>query len=100
MARFWYGKAADKSPNIGRLYHHLAILARPYTLQQLSLYTRSLICIIPFESAKGSIRTLFNPILEGRESSYHRSSFMEIIFIKAHGLLFTDGSKKEFAACV
>jgi len=100
VARFWYGKAADKSPNIGRLYHHLAILARPYTLQQLSLYTRSLICIIPFESAKGSIRTLFNPILEGRESSYHRSSFMEIIFIKAHGLLFTDGSKKEFAACV
>jgi len=100
VARFWYGKAADKSPNIGRLYHHLAILARPYTLQQLSLYTRSLTCIIPFESAKGSIMTLFNPILEGKESAHHRPSSMEIIFIKAHGLLFTGGSMKEFAECV
>ncbi|MCJ1251472.1 hypothetical protein MMC30_008705, partial [Trapelia coarctata] len=100
VARFWYEKAADKSPNVGRLYYHLAILARPGTLQQLSLYTCSLTCIIPFESAKGSIRTLFNPILEGRESSYHRSSLMEIIFVKAHGLLFTDGSMKEFDGCV
>ncbi|MCJ1395728.1 hypothetical protein MMC18_008614 [Xylographa bjoerkii] len=100
VARFWYGKAADKSPNVGRLYHHLAILARPYTLQQLSLYTRSLTCIVPFESAKGSIMTLFNPILEGRESAYHRSSSMETVFIKAHGLLFTGGSMHEFLDCV
>ena len=100
VARFWYGKAADKSPNVGRLYHHLAILARPYTLQQLSLYTRSLTCIIPFESAKGSIMTLFKPILEGKESAHHRSSSMEVIFIKAHGLLFTGGSMKEFTDCV
>ncbi|MCJ1473953.1 hypothetical protein MMC13_002609 [Lambiella insularis] len=100
VARFWYGKAADKSPNVGRLYHHLAILARPYTLQQLSLYTRSLTCIVPFESAKGSIMTLFSPILEGRESAYHRSSSMETLFIKAHGLLFTGGSMQEFNICV
>ena len=63
VARFWYNKAADKSPNVGRLYHHLAILARPYTLEQLRLYLRSLTCISPFESAKGSIRTLFIPIM-------------------------------------
>jgi len=100
VARFWYGKAADKSPNVGRLYHHLAILARPYTLQQLSLYTRSLTCIIPFESAKGSIMTLFSPVLEGKESAHHRSSSMEVVFIKAHGLLFTGGSIKDFTECV
>lgn len=45
VARFWYNKAADKSPNIGRLYHHRAILARPYSLEQLSLYLRSLTCV-------------------------------------------------------
>ena len=47
VARFWYSKAADRTPKVGRLYHHLAILARPYTLQQLSLfiYTRSLTCV-------------------------------------------------------
>ncbi|MCJ1405751.1 hypothetical protein MMC11_008981, partial [Xylographa trunciseda] len=100
VARFWYGKAADKSPNVGRLYHHLAILARPYTLQQLSLYTRSLTCIVPFESAKGSIMTLFNPILEGRESAYHRTSSMETVLIKAHGILFTGGSVQDFTSCV
>ena len=63
VARFWYNKAADKSPNRGRLYHHLAILAPPYTREQLSLYLRSLICVIPSESARGNIMTLFNPIM-------------------------------------
>ena len=89
VARFWYNKAADKSPTVGRLYHHLAILARPYTLEQLSLYTRSLTCVTPFESAKGSILTLFNPVLSGKESHYRRSNSLETTFIKAHGLLFT-----------
>ncbi|CAD6581792.1 MAG: hypothetical protein ASARMPREDX12_000668 [Alectoria sarmentosa] len=91
VARFWYNKAADKSPNVGRLYHHLAILARPYTLEQLSLYTRSLTCVTPFESAKGSIMTLFNPILNGKDSVTRRSSSFETIFIRAHGILFTKG---------
>ena len=89
VARFWYNKAADKSPNIGRLYHHLAILARPFTLEQLSLYTRSL--TTPFESAKGSVMTLFNPILNDKQSATRRSSSFETIFIRAHGLLFTKG---------
>lgn len=98
VARFWYNKAADKSPNVGRLYHHLAILARPYTIEQLSLYARSLTCVTPFESAKGSIMTLFNPILSDNESAIRRSFFFETTFIKAHGILFTkrptDSSKR------
>ena len=44
--------------------------------------------------------TLFNPILEGRESAYHRSSSMETIFIKAHGILFTGGNMSDFVICV
>ncbi|MCJ1393412.1 hypothetical protein MMC18_006286 [Xylographa bjoerkii] len=86
VARFWYGKAANKSPRVGRLYHHLSILARPYTLQQLSLYTRSLTRIVPFESAKGSITTLFNPILDGWDSTYHRPSSIETISKKSREL--------------
>ncbi|KAF8249140.1 hypothetical protein K440DRAFT_544295 [Wilcoxina mikolae CBS 423.85] len=38
VARFWYSKAVDKTPYVGRLYHHLAILARPNILQQLFYY--------------------------------------------------------------
>lgn len=100
VARFWYSKAADKTPKVGRLYHHLAILARPYTLQQLSLYTRSLTCVTPFESARGSIMTLFTPILNGKESAYPRPSSFETIFIKAHGILFAGKSLEEFDVTV
>ena len=100
VARFWYGKASNNNPQVGRLYHHLAILARPFTLQQLSLYLRALTGVLPFESARASIMTLFNPILEGRESAYHRASSVETIFIKAHGLLFTETSIEEFSNCV
>ncbi len=96
VARFWYSKAADKSPNVGRLYHHLAILARPNSLQQLSLYTKSLTCVAPFESARGSIMTVFTPILHGKESTYHRSSSLENVFIKAHATLFSGGPLSEF----
>ncbi|MCJ1463934.1 hypothetical protein MMC07_002543 [Pseudocyphellaria aurata] len=100
VARFWYSKAADKTPKVGRLYHHLAILARPYTLQQLSLYTRSLTCVTPFESARGSIMTLFTPILNGKESTYPRPTSFDTIFIKAHGMLFAGKSLEEFDAIV
>lgn len=88
VAKFWYNKASDKSPSVGRLYHHLAILARPYTLEQLSLYTRSLTCVIPFESAKGSIMTLFNPVLHSKDATQRRPSSFETVFIRAHAIFF------------
>lgn len=100
VARFWYSKAADKTPKVGRLYHHLAILARPYTLQQLSLYTRSLTCVTPFESARGSIMTLFTPVLNGKESTYPRPSSFDTLFIKAHGILFAGKSLEDFDTIV
>ena len=89
VSRFWYNKASDKTPSVGRLYHHLAILARPYTWEQLSLYGRSLTSIVPFESARGSIMTLLNPILHSRDATHRRSSSFETLFIKAHAILFT-----------
>ena len=88
VARFWYAKAADRSPAIGRLYHHLAILAQPYTLEQLSLYTKSLTCVTPFEHARDSLMTLSRPISENREGDHHISSSLESLAIKAHGLIF------------
>ena len=90
VARYWYSKASDKSPITGRLYHHLAILARPNTLEHLSLYTKALTCIVPFESAKGSILTLLNPVLSGKVSVSPRNLQIEISYIKAHAILFTE----------
>ena len=92
VARFWYKKAADKSPPVGRLHHHLAILARPYSLEQLSLYTRALACVTPFESARGSVMTLFTPITSGRYTTEHQPSSLEVLFIKAPRNLFNGDS--------
>ena len=87
VARSWYSKAAYKDPTIGRRYHHLAILARPYSLEQLYFFTRSLLSEEPFEAAKRTIMSLFKPILDGKEVGY-RSFSTEPLIIKAHGLLF------------
>jgi len=38
VAHQWYLKELDHLPKTGRLYHHLAILARPDALQQLFFY--------------------------------------------------------------
>jgi hypothetical protein len=83
VARSWYNKAADKNPSLGRLYHHLAILARPNALQQLYYYARSLTCVIPFPSARESILNLLDPIL-GRSNA----PTINESFIQAHGVLF------------
>ncbi|KAL9004272.1 MAG: hypothetical protein Q9188_002907 [Gyalolechia gomerana] len=91
VARFWYSKAADKRPEIGRLCHHLAILARPSSLQQLAFYARSLACVVPFSSARSSIMTLFQPMLQGKLSTQHRPKALEISFIKIHANLFVHG---------
>ena len=92
VARFWYDKAADDSPRVGRLYHHLAILARPYSLEQLSLYIRALTSPIPFESARGSVMTQFSPMLSGRYTTDLVSSSLDVVFNKAHGNVFHGNS--------
>ena len=92
IARFWYDRAANKTPTTGRIYHHLAILARPCSIEQLSLYTRALTCLTSSESARESIMTLFNPILHSQSSASRRSSSFDTVFIRAHGILFTSRS--------
>ncbi|KAL8894031.1 MAG: hypothetical protein Q9192_004692, partial [Flavoplaca navasiana] len=88
VARSWYNKAADRRPGIGRLYHHLAILARPFSLSQLAYYTRSLSSVEPFDSARGSVMALFQPVLDGKTFSHHRMKALELAYIKMHGVLF------------
>ncbi|KAL6359157.1 hypothetical protein LRP88_07374 [Fusarium phalaenopsidis] len=91
VSRHWYGKASDKSPTTGRLYHHLAILARPNALQQLSYYTKSLCVSIPFPSARESIMTLFDPVLS---KSPNRPAPIDAAFVRVHGILFSGKSKE------
>ncbi|PSN58532.1 hypothetical protein BS50DRAFT_443198, partial [Corynespora cassiicola Philippines] len=96
VARSWYSKAADKNPNVGRLYHHLAILARPNALQQLYYYARSLACVKPFPSARESILTLLDPILGRTTPKDSQSTSIDTSFIRAHGILFEKLSADAF----
>lgn len=98
VARFWYSKAADRSPEVGRLYHHLAILARPNALQQLYLYSRSLISVQPFHSARDSILTLFNPIMARQETSSSQITTIDTNFVKMHAILFGKDDLGQFEA--
>jgi hypothetical protein len=96
VARSWYNKAADKNPNVGRLYHHLAILARPNALQQLYYYARSLNCVKPFASARESIMTLLDPILGRSATAYSHAAPVDTSFILAHAILFEKLSAEKF----
>ncbi|KAJ4130695.1 hypothetical protein NW768_006233 [Fusarium equiseti] len=58
VSRHWYSKASEVH-STGRLYHHLAILARPNALQQLYYCTKSLCVAIPFSTERESIMALF-----------------------------------------
>lgn len=85
VARGWYLKASNNLPTTGRLYHHLAILARPNALQQLFYYAKSFCVATPFPSARESIMTLFEPVF-----SYKAPHLLDIdaAFITVHGVLF------------
>ncbi|KAF2763524.1 hypothetical protein EJ05DRAFT_42279 [Pseudovirgaria hyperparasitica] len=98
MGRSWYGEAADENPTVGRLYHHLAILARPYALQQLFFYSRSLACIQPFTGTRDSIMTLLDPVIGTTRTTYAHAADIDIIYIKAHGMLITRECLETFDA--
>ncbi|KAF2191268.1 hypothetical protein K469DRAFT_746653 [Zopfia rhizophila CBS 207.26] len=95
VARSWYSKAANMNPSVGRLYHHLAILARP-NIQQLYYYCRSLTCVQPFTSGRKSMLTFLDPFLGRAHEPYSQGSPINASFIKAHGILFVGESLDTF----
>ena len=101
VARHWYSKFSDIHPEVGRLYHHLAILARPNALLQLFYYTKSLCVAVPFSPARESILTLFGPILNAMtgQGEYQLPPF-DTAFVKAHGLLFINKNMDKFRPAV
>ncbi|KAK8036846.1 hypothetical protein PG994_015343 [Apiospora phragmitis] len=99
VSRRWYSKASDVVPRTGRLYHHLAILARPNVLQQLCFYSKALSAPDPFYAVRESIMTLFDPLL-GSTSQHSRLLPIDSAYVKAHGLLFTGKTGSEYETAV
>jgi len=99
VSRRWYSKASDVVSGTGRLYHHLAILARPNALQQLFYYSKALSASEPFESAWESIMTLFDPLL-GSDSQRSRLLPIDFAFVKAQGIMFSGKRGDEYQTSV
>uniref|UniRef100_A0A093XBG3 DNA/RNA-binding domain-containing protein n=1 Tax=Talaromyces marneffei PM1 TaxID=1077442 RepID=A0A093XBG3_TALMA len=92
VASYWYTKAADLNPDIGRVQHHLAVLARPNALQQLFYYSKALVSVQPFTNARDSILLLFGPLLDPAKAATKSSRYYPQVlttFVEAHGVLFT-----------
>lgn len=92
VSRYWYNQEADRSPDLGRIQHHLAVLARPDVLQQLFHYSKALVCVRPFPNARESIALLLNPY---NTQLIHQES-MVTAFLATHGVLFTKGPTEQF----
>ena len=82
VARTWYIKAEDINFTIGgntgeegraRIQHHLAVVARPNIVQQLFYYSKALVSVSPFESARDRIMPLFNPLLDKEDTTYYET---------------------------
>lgn len=95
VSRYWYSKASDRAPTIGRLCHHLAILARPNALQQLYYYVKSLCVPSPFLSARESIMTLFDPLLLMKTNTI-KLARVDAAFVRVHAILFSHKSPESF----
>ncbi|KAK5711099.1 hypothetical protein LTR17_018556 [Elasticomyces elasticus] len=87
VAASWYIKASDRHPQIGRLYHHLAILERP-SLRKFACYGKSLTCVVPFPNARDSLHTLCVPIAEEAQPALSLGLLSEASFCKLHALIF------------
>jgi hypothetical protein len=90
LAKWWYSISADHNPSVGRLQHHLGILARPNLLAQLYFYAKSLTVGEPFLNARSSIKTLFEPAIQGSVFNHPYFEKCEIDFITIHGRLFLE----------
>ena len=100
-ARGWYKKGSGKTPTVGRLYHHLATVARSSILTQLFYYCKSLSVSQPFSAARESILMVFDP------TSWIQSSSFDTEFVQLHSIIFTrtdlnrfDKLKSKFVDCV
>jgi len=93
VSRHWYSYASNRAPTTGRLYHHLAILARPNAVQQLFLYVKSLSVPTGFSASRKSIMTLFEPVLADKPNAL---SPIDTNYIRLHSILFTGKSLDRF----
>ncbi|KAL1885224.1 serine/threonine protein kinase [Paecilomyces lecythidis] len=92
IAWYWYKKCAHQTPNVGRLQHHLGILARPNNLQQLFHYTKSLISIVPFQC--DTIQIFLDQFRDPPSQVGDAETIF--LFLNSHAMLYAKDSPEQF----
>lgn len=75
IALYWYGRASVRSPAIGRIYHHCAVVC-VNKLDSLFYFCKSLVSYNPFMPAREIALQLFNSNRENMESDNTASSLI------------------------
>lgn len=86
VAARWYTLASDRSPDVGRLYHHLGILERP-SLRKLCFFVKSLTCWVPFTNARDSLATLCGPFVQDDAAIERSAGSLEARVVTFHALV-------------
>lgn len=87
-AREWYYAATDILPCVGRLYHHLAIVARKNPVEQLFFYIKSLTVDLIFTGTRESVLVLFQTV-SGEMPRVGLITEVDYSFVQLHQTLFT-----------
>jgi len=96
ISQYWYRMAADRTPGVGRLYHHLAILARSEQFQQIYYYCRSFTCTQLFPSARESVLAVFEPIFNRSSNTSAPAPRIDTYYTKLHGMIFLRKQLEDF----
>lgn len=86
ISQYWYCRAANRSPGVGRLFHHCAVVCI-YRLDSLYYFCKSLLALQPFAPSSETILSLFESNAEGEGNTPVAA------FIKLHELAFRGGDQ-------
>ena len=75
-------------------------MSPPFSIQQLSLYTRALTSVRPFVLAQKTVKGLFDAIVKNAVPPGTVSDPVETLFLKILALLYTKGSMQTYKICV
>jgi hypothetical protein len=93
VAQFWYQKAMVRSPGVGRLYHHSAVVCT-HRLDSLFYFCKSLTATQPFSPAADTIGSLFKTNALSVDTSNQTGVFA---FLSVHQELFNDPTLAELS---
>ncbi|CAG8897865.1 unnamed protein product [Penicillium nalgiovense] len=93
ISRYWYRKAADQNPNLGRIQHSLAVLSHSDALQRLFYLTKAFVSVQPLCHSWATIDIFFD---HWKCFTFQRD--MAAHFVIAHRLLLENCSGERLKA--